>query len=184
MGLANSNTFAIARKGNQSITLSCDQWNELRKQERSILVKVLCYEYVHRNFVQSFESITGGPLLDELPGSFDVSLGTAHVLDAFRQVFKRTVIVEGELTEPKTMAEELWGNDPKAIYATILSIEIDFICNMFYSNLKDAEPFLCLVPHMYVSKIFFKTLSWENIFNELFEYLCPTNTFEHYQCLS
>lgn len=168
-------------RGNQSITLSCDQWNELQSQQRTVLQKVLCYAFVHRDFRQSFETIAGGPLLDALPESFDVSLGTAHVLDVFKRVLKRIIMEDGQMSEPACMAEELWGNDPKTIYLSILCIEIDYFCNVFYHDVKESERYLSLIPCMYVTKKFFESISWETILNEMFEFLCPPNTFEYYQ---
>jgi len=173
-------TYRITR-GNKSFTLSCEQWNELQKQQRIILQKVLVYVFVHKDLIEPFEFVSDGLLKDCMPESLDVSLGTAYVMDILKRVFKETFMDEGRLKEPETMAEELWGNDPNAIYTGALSMEMTPFCNMFYCNLKEPEPYLCLAPHMYVSKMFFKTLPWESMLKELFEFLNPVGTFEYFQ---
>jgi len=170
-------------RGNKSFTLSCEQWNELQKQQRTILQKVLIFVFSQRDFIEPFEFVIDGPLKEYIPESIDMTLGTAHVLVVFKRVFKETVMDEGSLKEPDTMAEELWGNDPNAIYSGALSMEVTPFCNMFYCSLKESEPHLCLKPHMYVTKMFFKSLPWETMLEELFEFLCPKGTFEYFQCV-
>ena len=100
---------------------------------------------MHKDFIQAFEIFTDDPLIDSLPESFDTSLGSVHVLDMFKQTFKEAIMEEGGFLEPENMGEELWGNDPKAIYLAGLSIDMNVICNLYYSNLKQPDPYLCLL---------------------------------------
>lgn len=166
--------FTFMRKS-RSIIITSEHWTIITEKLGDVLGIVVDYKFKNVNFLKEYEKCCEGNVNENLPASFDVSVGTQYVTELLVETVCDIIKRNQKMCSPEYYddTEVVNNNSILELNSMMLDVTAHDIAQTFYENLWSHPRHLTLNPVEYVTIDFLKTVELNKVVRQARSVLLP-----------